>query len=518
MSISSKVFVNTGILYFRMALTFIISLYSTRVTLNALGVEDFGIFNLIVGVVAMLTFLNVSMTSATQRFMSYANGEGGPNKCRRVFSIALYLHFIVAVLIVFILEAFGYLFFDSILNINTERAGAAWGLYQICILSTFFIVLTVPYDAVLNSHENMLVFAVVGLLESFVKLLAGLLIANYSGDRLFLYGILISAGSILITIFRAVYCFRKYLECRFVWSDLKSKEIKNSLLNFAYWSFWGSTSSLVAQYSQGLVLNINFGPAVNAAQGIANQVSGQLSSLSLTMLRALNPQIDKSEGAGNRELMLRTAMLGSKIGFFLFVSISMPFFIEMSFILKKWLVIVPDYVFIFCVFLLMRNMVDQLFSTLHSMIAAVGNMKKYQIYATILHVSPLVVSILLFKFGSPPHFLYMSFLIYSIALGVLMLYYANKECGLNVGGYVSNVILRGGGVAFLSGIFGYFVTVVIDPSWMRVMLVFVLSFVALIVSIRYVGLDDDEIKSLLSSVSSIWARVKEKFKNHFKYD
>lgn len=441
MQAAHRVAKNTGILYARMAITVFISLYATRLVLAALGVADFGLFNVVGGVVAMLGFLNSSMAAATQRFMSYAQGEGDLEKVKRIFNMSTILHAGIAVLMVLILEIAGYFFFNGILNIAPERVEVAKIIYHFMVVSTFFTVLSVPYEAVITSHENMLFYAILGIVEALLKLGIALYLAYSTFDHLVAYGFLMAALSIFLLILRRIYCHRYYSECVLNFRKYYEKSLLKEISSFAGWSLLGSASSMLANYGQIIVINIFFGSIVNAAQGIAIQVSGQLGAFANTMLKALNPIIDKSEGAGNRSLMLKATMSGSKISFFLLIFFYIPVLIEMPYIFKLWLKNVPEYAILFCRLGLIRNLIDQLFVTLTSAIAAVGNIRKYQIYNSILNFFPLLISYILFLCHFPVYYLYIVFIIYSLLGGILVMYFAKSDCELSISIYLKSVVL-----------------------------------------------------------------------------
>lgn len=433
---------NTAILYARMAITMFISLYATRLILGALGTKDFGLFNVVGGAIAMLGFLNASMTAASQRFMSYAHGARNIQRVKQIFNVSLVLHIIIAIAIFFVLEIAGYFFFNGILNISPERLHAGKLIYQFMIVSTLFTVIGVPYDAVINAHENMLLFAILSVIESVSKLFIAFYITQTTGDRLIVYGIMMAALSIFLLLMRWFYCNRKYKECRINIRSNYDKKLMKEMTGFAGWSLVGSSSSMLSNYGQGIVLNIFFGTVVNAAQGIANQVSGQLGAFSVTMLKALNPVLGKSAGAGNRELMLKATMMGSKVSFFLLLIFYVPVLIEMPYIFHFWLHNVPDYAIIFCRLLLIQNLIKQLFITLNSTILAMGKIRQYQIYFSILTFMNLPVTYLFFKQGFPPYSLYLVFLVYSVLYGALILNFGRKTFELPIWAFVKEVIFK----------------------------------------------------------------------------
>lgn len=487
MNSANRVIKNTGILYARMAITVFISLYTTRLILGALGVADFGIFNVVAGVIAMLTFLNAAMAGATQRFMSFAEGAGNLGRVKQIFNISLVLHIIIAILVLVLLEVVGYFLFHGILKIPAARMDVAKLVFQFMIVSTLFTIISVPYDAIINAHENMLLFALISILEAILKLVIAIYIIYTSYDKLIVYGLLMAALSIFLLIVRRIYCHKKYPECEINIRSHFNKSIFREMTGFAGWSFLGSSSSMVSSYGQGIIMNMFFGTVVNAAQGISAQVSGQLGAFAVTMLKALNPIIDKSEGGGNRELMLKASIIGSKISFFLLLFFYVPVLIEMPYIFKLWLKTVPDFVIIFCRLLLIRNLIEHLGITLTSSIAAVGNIKKPQIVASLLNFLPLIITYIFFTFKYPPYTLYIVFLIYSLLNLTQVLYFAHKICGLSIVGYFNQVVVKCGLLLLLMICFSIIPTYILNPGIFRLLSVSIISTFIFIISIWWVG-------------------------------
>jgi O-antigen/teichoic acid export membrane protein len=282
-----------------------------------LGAEDFGLFNLVGGAIAMLGFLNGSMAAATQRFISFSQGAGDFEKVKRIFNMSILLHAGVAILAVILLEIAGYFFFHSVFNISPERVGVGKLIYQFMVASTFVTILSVPYEAVITSHENMLFFAVISILEAVLKLAIAFYITYAKADHLYLYGLMTAILSVILLIIRRIYCKRKYPECAINVKQHLDKPLLKEMTGFAGWSFLGYSTSMISFYGQSVVLNYFFGTIVNAAQAISNQISSQLGSLGTALIKAINPAIDKSEGSNNKELMLNLTMTSCKLSFFL---------------------------------------------------------------------------------------------------------------------------------------------------------------------------------------------------------
>lgn len=436
---SSKVVLNTGFLYGKMIISIFMTLYATRLILNALGAEDYGIFNLVAGVIAMLSFLNVSMSVATQRYMSFYLGAGDESKLQSVFKTSVLLHLVIGLLIIVILEIAGLFLFDGFLNIPENRIQTAKYVFHFTVVSTFFTINAVPYDATINAHENMLFDALTGIFESVAKLSIAILISFSSFDRLILYSLLMVGLTIVIRLIKSLYCNKKYDECKIRFKDELDFHLLKEMKTYVGWNLFGSLCALGKTQGLAVLLNIFFGTIINAAYGIANQVAAQLNFFSQTMLRSLNPQIMKSEGANNRERMLRLSMIASKFGFFLLAFIAIPVIFEMSEVLKFWLKNVPEYTVVFASLILIAVLVNQLTIGLDSAIHATGNIKLYMIVAGTIKLMILPVGYLLLKLGFSSYSVLVSYAIFEGIAGVSRLWLLKKVAGLSILLYVKSV-------------------------------------------------------------------------------
>ena len=442
MQAAHRVAKNTLILYGRMAITVFISLYSTRLVLAALGVADFGLFNVVGGVISMLGFLNASMAAATQRFISFAQGAGDLEKVKRIFNMSSLLHWGIAILVFIVLEIAGYFFFNGILNIAPDRVGVAKLIYQFMVVSTLFTVISVPYEAVITSHENMMVYAILGIVEAVLKLAIAFYISYSAHDHLVLYGLLMAILSIVLLIMKRVYCHRHYPECELNVERFKDKKLIGELFGFAKWEFLASFTSMLAFYGQTLIINIYFGTTVNAAQAIAALVSGQLGVFALGLNKAINPLIDKSAGAGNFKEMIKLVLLGSKFSFFLLSFMCLPFLIETKYILLHWLKDFPFQSIAFCQLILICNLIDQFSIILNTSLAAKGNIKSYKIITSLFYLSPILFAIFLFQNGYPPYALYTLMIISKSFILIYTIKKSKDEYGLDAKYYYTDVFFK----------------------------------------------------------------------------
>lgn len=440
MSTANRVIKNTGYLYAKMGITMFVSLYTTRLILNSLGASDFGIFNIVGGAIAMLGFLNAAMASATQRFMSYAEGEGIKSKQKSIFNVSFVLHILISLLVGIALLVAGYFFFNGILNIPPDRIFAAQVVYGSLIISTMFTVMTVPYDAVMNAHENMLYYAIVGIIESFLKLAVAFACVYTTSDKLIVYGILMACIPLITLTIMRVYCHKHYEECIIAPKRYFDKGLMKEMTSFAGWNFFTSASSMMGFYGQGIILNSFFGTILNAAQGIAAQINGQIQVLASNMLKALNPVLGKSAGANNKELLIKSTLVGAKYSAALYTMIALPIVIETPNILQIWLHQVPEWTIIFVRIQLIRSFIEFQFYTLQGTINASGKIKKYSIWSSFCYILQLPLIYLCFHLGLPPYSMY----IVAIVCGNLfvyigLFYVVNQLYQLSLYIYIKNV-------------------------------------------------------------------------------
>lgn len=494
---------NTGILYARMLLTVFISLYSTRLVLGALGADDFGVFAVVASTIAMFGFLNGAMASATQRFMAYSLGMNNYEHQKQTFNISVVLHILIGFIVVVVLELLSFFLFDGILNLPEGTIGIAKSIFQFMIISTFFMIISVPYNAVIMAHENMIFIAILGIIESILKLFVAITVVYTMNNKLYVYGFLMSLLTLITLIISGIYCHMKYVEV--VFSPNKYFELKKfkEMTNFAGWSFLGIASTMITSQGQGLILNVFFGTAINAAHGIADQVKGQLTVLANVLLKALNPAITKSEGGGDRKNMINLSLMGSRISFFLLMIVEILFIIEMPYIFNLWLKEVPEFVIIFCRLLLLRTLIEQIFIPLISSIYAVGDIKKLNIQFTLLCLFPLPLTYYLFTIDYPPYVMYIVYVMYSIIWGWIILKDAEKKCGFDIKYFISEVFVPCMLIFTVSFLFSLIPLFFLEESLLRTCLTGVLSVLVSFILIWFFGLKKNEKNSIRNRIKKI---------------
>lgn len=402
---NKRIAANTTYLYLRSILTIIISLYSSRVILDSLGVVDFGLYNVIGGVVLMFSFLNNALTSAVQRFISFELGRKNYDRLNKIFCSAVNVHILLALMILVLTETIGLWFFYNYLNIPPEREFASFCVYQATIFSLVFTILQVPSLSCIIAHEKLNVYAVVCVVDVILKLVAAVLLYFVGSDRLIMYAImlfLITAGTAL---FYTIYSHKKFQECsyHFIFDKVLNKE----LLSFSTWSLYGGVASITSTQGVNIILNIFFDATVNAARGVAYQVNAAVSSLYSSFSQAINPQIVKQYSSGNVEYVSKLVLSSSRFIFFLVFIFALPILVETSIIFKIWLGNIPDHTVVFCQLILIATLFDSMSMPFVQAIQATGKVKTYQLLIGSTFLLDLPLSYLVIHFFSVPEYCFL---------------------------------------------------------------------------------------------------------------
>ena len=391
---------NTMMLYIRMLFGMLVSLYTSRVVLQTLGVEDYGISNVVGGVVAMMSFLNDSMSGATSRFITFELGKGNKERLNDTFSSAMIIHLCIAALVMLVAETVGLWFLETQLVIPDNRMLAARIVYQCSIISMILGITQVPYNASIISHEKMDVYAYVGILNICLRLLIVYLLVIGDFDKLILYSFLqLSVSLLIITIYR-VYCVRNFFETKFkfIWKT----DILKPMLHFSSWDLYGNASVMARTQGVSMLLNVFFGPVLNASAGIAAQVQGAVMGLASNLVTAVRPQIVKQYAVGEYSSMIDLLRNSVKLSFLLICIISLPLICELNFVLTLWLGIVPNYVIQFCRYTLLFNIFANMSMILASAIHATGKIKRISIINGSLYLLVIPFSYVAYKLHASP--------------------------------------------------------------------------------------------------------------------
>lgn len=481
---------NTILLYFRMFLTMAISLYTSRVVLNTLGIKDFGIYNVVGGVVMLFSFLNSSMSSATQRFFSYELGKKNFEQLKKVFSMSVNIHAIIAVAIFVLAETLGLWFLNARLNIPHERINAVNWVYQFSILSFIITVLSVPYNATIIAHERMKVYAYVSIVEVCLKLMIVFVLLASGFDKLKMYSMLVFCVTALIWLIYRTYCKRNFTETsyQFFWE----KSLYKTLMNYAGWNLFGNVAAVTFNQGINIMLNLFFGPAINAARGIAYQVNSAVNGFVINFQMAMNPQIIKSFASGETKYMHQLIYQGAKYSFFLLFALTLPILLETETILKLWLKIVPEYTLIFTRLVLINVLIDCISGPLMTAAQASGKIRLYQTVVGSLLLLILPLSYLFLTLGFPPQVtLYVSIFISIIAL-FSRLRIIGPLVNLSIQKFTRHVLVRILLVVLVSSILPTVVVLCNNSGLIRFLTVCIVSLISITLTIYWIGLRNTE--------------------------
>lgn len=397
MSTYHKIIKNSGLLYIRTIVSLIVNIFTTRITLEALGVSDYGLYNVIGGAIGMLGFLSATMSSTTQRFINYAEGAGNTADIIKTLNNSLILHYIIASVSAIILLIAGIFFFNGILNIPAGQQNAAYVVYGCLIISTIFSITITPYDATIIAHENMAFYSILGIVDVLLKLLIAILILYLPAEQLIIYSILLAIESMLLRTIAKTYCRRKYDECKH--TDIKNydKARIKQMATFAGWNMANIATSMISLYGTNVIINHYFGTELNAAMGIATQLSGILMSMSTNMIKALTPALVKAEGGHKRDKMIAMSYTGCKFSLLVLSFLCIPIILYLPYILDLWLKNPPGWTSVFCLISLIAILFDQSTVLLYQSIMAEGHIKEYNFARSVTNIMPLFVSIIMFS-------------------------------------------------------------------------------------------------------------------------
>lgn len=395
-SSNKRIAKNTLVLYIRMALSMIVSLYTSRVVLRDLGAEDFGINNVVAGVVAMFTFLNASMSGATSRFLTFYLGKGDADGLKRNFGAAKTIHFFIAFVVLILAETIGLFFLNNKLVIPENRMFAANVVYQCCVVSTLFTITQVPYSACILSHEKMTAYAYLELSNTFLKLIA-VFVLSLGTDKLILWGILTAVVTLMISFSYRLYCWRLYTES---WAKFNfDKNEVRPMLGFSGWDLYGNLSVMARTQGVNMLLNIFFGPLMNAAAGVATNVQSAVMALSGNLVTAMRPQIVKRYACGEIDSMLKLLDDVSRLAFVLISILTIPLIVETDYILYLWLGNIPEPASQICIYVLIFNVFANQSVILVSVLHATGKIFRPSFINGTLYLLVIPFSYMSFKFG-----------------------------------------------------------------------------------------------------------------------
>src|ERR1035437_1671907 len=477
---------NTLLLYFRMLVIMSISLYTSRIVLNILGVVDYGIYNVVGGVVSLIAFLNSAMAGSTQRFLSYEIGRGDKEQLKNVFSHSIVLHLLIAALVFLLAETIGLWFVETKLNIPEARRSASLWVYQRSVLACVITMVQVPFNSVIIARERMHIYAYISFVEALFKLLMVYALRSIAFDSLKTYAILTVLGSAIIAGIYRYYCIRNFEECHFAFR--RDNSLLRSLLNFSGWNLCGSFAWVIMNQGVNILLNIFFGPIVNASRGIAAQVNNALSGIVSNLLTAVSPQIVKAHASGKRDEMIKLVFETAKFSHYLLLLFCIPVIFEAHTILRLWLKIVPNYAVSFCRLTLINTLILNFDTSISAAFQAMGKIKYSQLISGITYVMILPISFLTLKSGKSPDSVFVIQIIATFIVAFFgKVFLLLKTTNVSLKQYLQQLILPVVIVSLLAICPPLILVLKMPESLMRVGFVSTISVLSIIVSVYSFG-------------------------------
>ena len=438
---NKRIVKNTALLYVRMLFIMAVSLYTSRVVLATLGVDDYGLYSVVGGIVSMLSFLNSSMAGATQRFLNMEIGKRDFAQLQKVFNTSQVIHIAIAIIVFILAETIGSWFLNTYMNIAEERLRAANWVFQLSVLSFIITIISVPYNAAIIAHEKMSAFAYISVIEILLRLAIVYMLYLTSWDKLIVYAVLRALIAIVIRLIYSWYCSRNFEECKKF--DLHyDREVLKKMSGFSGWTVVGALGGVSHTQGIAIVINLFFGVAVNAAQGVANQVIGVVNQFVTNFMIALNPQIVKSYAANNLTGMHQLLQRGCRMGFFLVTFFAIPLIIEAPFILSLWLKEVPPYTVIFVRIILFTSIFNSFASPLAHAKGATGNIRNYQILLTSLGLIHVPLAWICFELGGEPYAAMIVYLVLIIIMQICRIYMVCNSIDMDIRQFYKDVVGR----------------------------------------------------------------------------
>ena len=484
---------NTMVLYIRMAIVMVVTFYTSRVILAVLGASDYGIYNVVGGIVTMMAFLNGALSASTSRFLTYELGIGNIDQLKKTFSASLNLHICVALLVLLVGETIGLWLFYEKLVIPDERMNAAFWVYQFSIITTMLSFTQVPFNASLISHENMSIYAYVGLYEAISKLIIVYLLKLAPFDHLIIYALLLMLNTVGIQMFYRIYTSRKYSECRF--QIVKDKVLYKKLLSYSGWDLFGNCAVICQNQGINILLNLFFGPVVNAARAIAVQVQGAISQFVNNFLTAVRPQVVKNFANGNIEKMYSLTFSAAKYAYVLMLALVLPVCFEIKFILSIWLGDnAPEETAIFVILILLTYLMETFHSASLMSYHAIGKIKLGNIVGGTLMMMALPLSYIALKMGAPAYSVFIVIFIVNFMQmfwGWMIVHRYVKFSYLTLLKKVYQPTII---VTICSLILPTLIVTTMEQGWLRFFVLCMLTEMSLLLSVFYIGLSREDRK------------------------
>lgn len=491
---------NTLFLYIRQIFVMVVALYTSRVVLATLGVTDYGIYNVVGGIVSLFTFINFAMQCSTTRFITFELGKKDEHGVNVAFSNAVIVHIIISLIILILGETVGLYIFYEKMNIPEDRFYAASWVYQFSIFTCIINILSVPYNALITSHEKMNAFAVISILETVLKLIIVWMLLIFSYDKLILYAILMFGVGVLIRIINQVYSIRTFENVHFLWP--KNIVMLKDMIVYASWSLVGSAAVIFADQGQNVLLNMYFGPGVNAARGVAMQVKNAVSSLCNNFNQAVTPQINKSYAGGDVTYMHKLIFASSKYTYYLLFIMCLPVILKAKMLLDLWLVDIPEHSVLFLQLILVVSILTALGTPLSNAAGANGHIRNFQLIVGGINLLLLPLTWGAFNlFGKQmPEWAFIIQIALCIVAQIARILLVKPLIQLSIRAYFKEVVYPCTIVSVLSSILPIIATFYLPEGFLSLVLVSIVSVLSVVFVIYNFGLEQAEKKFVLSKL------------------
>lgn len=498
---------NTLILYFRMLFLMLVSLYTSRVILDALGVDDYGIYNVVGGFVSMFALVSAALTSACTRFLNFEMGKSSIQRQSVVFSTAVTIQWSLAIIVLVLAEAIGVWYVNSVMVLPADRLTAANWCFQFSVFNFCMNLITVPYNASIIAHEKMKAFAYVSIYQGLANLVISFLVFAEPFDRLVFYAALLLFVQFSVRMMYQTYCRKHFEECKY--SFAFDKSLFKQMLSYSVWHLIGNGSNVLKTHGINVLINLFFGPAVNAAKGIANQVDNAVSQFSGNFMMALNPQITQSYAKGDINYMMSLVKKGSRYSFYVIFLLSLPIIINAEYILNIWLKKVPDYAVIFVQLTLISMMISSLSRTLITAQNATGNVRNYQLIVGGVLLLNVPLSYIMLSLGYTVEVVVIVAMVVEVLAFMTRMYMLPKTLkDFSTTDYLKNVVLNCITVAIVAVPIPLIIWYSLSRNFFSVLLSVVICIIVCSSSIILVGCSKSERNTILSKVISITKRLK----------
>lgn len=481
---------NTLFLYFRTMLTLFVALFTSRVILNTLGLVDFGLNSVVAGVITLFAFLNNALGASSSRFLTFELGKQSGNKLKEVFSTSFSIHLGLAIIVVILCETVGLWIVNNVLVIPNDRIFACNVIYQYVIITAVLSITQVPLNAMVIANERMTMYAYLGISEAILKLTVAYLITISPFDKLITFGTLNLFIAFGIYAFYHLYCRRNFMDYNITIS--RNKELYKKMIGYSAWSVLGASAGMAKTQGINILINIFFGPVVNAANTIAYQVNGALSNFYNNFTTAINPQIIKSYAAEEHHRMKSLIFIGGKFSFFLLMIFSIPIILETNIILHLWLETVPEYTVTFTRLIILLTLIESFVATIGMAIQATGRIRDYQIFISGIYLLIFPLAYTAYKLGAAP-FAALTILLVLASINIFVrLFFLKRYIHINVLDYSKNVLFVSVVVMLLSLIFPVAIYNLMSEGLLRLLTVVIVSMLSSIISIYLFGLQKVE--------------------------